>query len=404
MHLRRTEPRSLDETAQAGRSRAIACGYRVPVLHRQRSRRARAALRDARGEQRPSLRLRLARAAQASLFGRSLCREGLRPRALRAGAPARRPGLLALWRRGARQLARARISSWRSCRATHGGPAAEPASTLARELRADLGLFPEAAARKTRRLSRLHRAMRSARRGAPPRPRSLPPSAALSPAAAQAGERPARADRVLSLRLSRRRHARRCWRWRRRWRARLRGDSVYVSSLKDAAAARRCARRWETVVPDVILNATAFSARRDGGTACSIAADAPVLQVISGGCRERGMGGLARGARRRRSRHECRAAGNRRPHRHPRDLVQGGGASAARREFAAPRHRAEPSRVAFVAELAAGWAGLRRKPNAEKKLALILSDYPAKGGRTGYAVGLDTRERGAIVAALVRGL
>ena len=33
---------------------------------------------------------------------------------------------------------------------------------------------------------------------------------------------------------------------------------------------------------------------------------------------------------------------------------------------------------------------LRRKPNAEKSLALILSDYPARRGRGGYAIGLDT--------------
>ena len=39
--------------------------------------------------------------------------------------------------------------------------------------------------------------------------------------------------------------------------------------------------------------------------------------------------------------------------------------------------------------LAANWARLRRKPNAEKSLALILSDYPARRGRGGYAIGLD---------------
>ena len=51
------------------------------------------------------------------------------------------------------------------------------------------------------------------------------------------------------------------------------------------------------------------------------------------------------------------------------------------------------SRVKFVAALAAGWARLRRKTNKAKKLALILSDYPAKGGRAGYAVGLDTEPK-----------
>ncbi len=55
----------------------------------------------------------------------------------------------------------------------------------------------------------------------------------------------------------------------------------------------------------------------------------------------------------------------------------------------------------FVAAMAARWARLRRKPDAEKRLALILSDYPAKGGRAGYAVGLDTQQSaGAILARL----
>ena len=52
-------------------------------------------------------------------------------------------------------------------------------------------------------------------------------------------------------------------------------------------------------------------------------------------------------------------------------------------------------------ELAANWAGLRRKANREKSLALILSDYPARRGRGGYAIGLDTQ---ASVEAIVEAL
>ena len=47
-------------------------------------------------------------------------------------------------------------------------------------------------------------------------------------------------------------------------------------------------------------------------------------------------------------------------------------------------------RVAYVADLASAWARLRRKPACERNVACVLSDYPAKGGRVGYAVGLDT--------------
>ena len=57
-----------------------------------------------------------------------------------------------------------------------------------------------------------------------------------------------------------------------------------------------------------------------------------------------------------------------------------------------PRSRIGPlaDRVEFTAELARRWANLRRKPPSEKRLACVLPDYPARGGRTGYAVGLDT--------------
>lgn len=47
-------------------------------------------------------------------------------------------------------------------------------------------------------------------------------------------------------------------------------------------------------------------------------------------------------------------------------------------------------RIAFVAELAQRWCRLRALPNADKRLALILANYPTKEGRLGNGVGLDT--------------
>ncbi len=70
-------------------------------------------------------------------------------------------------------------------------------------------------------------------------------------------------------------------------------------------------------------------------------------------------------------------------------------------EFTRLVHRPEPSRIAFVADLALAWAKLRRKPRSERRLACILSDYPAKAGRAGYAVGLDTPASLAEIAALL---
>lgn len=54
------------------------------------------------------------------------------------------------------------------------------------------------------------------------------------------------------------------------------------------------------------------------------------------------------------------------------------------------RYQPHPERMAFVCELAQRWCRLRRLPNQEKRLALILANYPTKEGRIGNGVGLDT--------------
>ncbi len=176
-----------------------------------------------------------------------------------------------------------------------------------------------------------------------------------------------------------------------------------VSSLKDAAAAEALAALLAADPPDVILNATAFSARRhDGGTVLD-RADAPVLQVIQSGSDRDAWATGDRG---------LRAA----------DLamnvvlpeVDGRilagvvsfkeiGAPDAEREFSPVLHRPVADRVGHVADLALGWARLRGTARHERRLALVLSDYPGKAGRGGYAVGLDAPASLAGIAAALRG-
>ncbi|TWC18513.1 MULTISPECIES: cobaltochelatase subunit CobN [unclassified Pseudomonas] len=53
-------------------------------------------------------------------------------------------------------------------------------------------------------------------------------------------------------------------------------------------------------------------------------------------------------------------------------------------------YRAVPERMDFVAELARRWTALARLPNGQKRVALILANYPTRDGRIGNGVGLDT--------------
>jgi cobaltochelatase CobN len=61
-------------------------------------------------------------------------------------------------------------------------------------------------------------------------------------------------------------------------------------------------------------------------------------------------------------------------------------------ELGAPvvAYRTVPDRVARVAGLAVRLAQLRRLPNSEKRVAIVLSAYPTNRSRLGNAVGLDT--------------
>ena len=53
-------------------------------------------------------------------------------------------------------------------------------------------------------------------------------------------------------------------------------------------------------------------------------------------------------------------------------------------------YRADPERARRVAGIATRLARLRRLPNAERRVAILLSNYPSKHSRVGNAVGLDT--------------
>jgi len=54
------------------------------------------------------------------------------------------------------------------------------------------------------------------------------------------------------------------------------------------------------------------------------------------------------------------------------------------------RHQPIKSRVKFVAELAANWLELRHKNPFQRRIALIMANYPGSDARLAHGVGLDT--------------
>ncbi len=169
--------------------------------------------------------------------------------------------------------------------------------------------------------------------------------------------------------------------------------AVFVASLKDPIAAASVREILAEAKPDVILNLTGFAI---GGANAApeadplAAADCPVLQaVLSTGDAATWRDGT-RGL-------------------NPRDLAmsvalpefdgrifsraiafKGVVARDAASESDVVGSLPEPDRIAFVAELARRWARLRRTPPAERRIAIVLANYPNRDGRIGNGVGLDT--------------
>ncbi|HET9069952.1 MAG TPA: cobaltochelatase subunit CobN, partial [Amaricoccus sp.] len=61
-------------------------------------------------------------------------------------------------------------------------------------------------------------------------------------------------------------------------------------------------------------------------------------------------------------------------------------------------NRAEPDRVAQVARRIGAFLRMQAMPRGERRVAVLIPDYPAVAGRTGYAVGLDVP--GSVLAIL----
>jgi cobaltochelatase CobN len=177
--------------------------------------------------------------------------------------------------------------------------------------------------------------------------------------------------------------------------------AVFVTSLKDPAAAQWIRQFLAREQPDVILNSTGFAGRTDADESPLEVADAPIFQMIHAGSSRAGWESDPRGLS------AADIAMNAvlpeidgriitRPISFKEETAR-----SDTLEFTRLIHRPDDGRIDFVADLALAWAKLRRTPRNKRRLACILSDYPAKAGRAGYAVGLDTPASLAEIAALL---
>jgi cobaltochelatase CobN len=160
---------------------------------------------------------------------------------------------------------------------------------------------------------------------------------------------------------------------------------LFVPSLKDEDAGAFVRGAFEQLSPSVIVTATAFAA----GDGVFDGIEAPVLQAMIATTRREAWAENPRGLG-------------------PSDLAMHvvlpeldgrvlAGALAFKDPlpkdealaFTAYASRPELDRVAAVADRIAALVRLQQAPRADRRVAVVMPDYPGAGGRTGYAVGLD---------------
>ncbi|MGB1213560.1 MAG: cobaltochelatase subunit CobN [Pikeienuella sp.] len=173
---------------------------------------------------------------------------------------------------------------------------------------------------------------------------------------------------------------------------------IFVASLKDAVSAATLGALFEQARPDVVLNATSFAVSspdpgdwRDARTPTPLdAPGAPVMQVIFSAATEESWESGTRGLSARDI-----AMNVALPEVDGRLLTRavsfkGEAYRDEATECPITAYQARGDRIGFVASLAANWARLGAKPASERRVGLILANYPNKDGRLANGVGLDT--------------
>ena len=177
---------------------------------------------------------------------------------------------------------------------------------------------------------------------------------------------------------------------------------LVVTSLKDTEAAAFLRDAFTRLRPAVIITMTAFAAGGHGGEPTPLdACDVPVLQVVSATTQRaawrdstRGLGAADLAMHIVLPELDGRILAGAVAFKDPLPAQEG-------LAFTALVSRPEADRIEMVANRIAAVVRLRALPRAERRVAVLMPDYPGAPGRTGYAVGLDVP---ASVTALIEDL
>lgn len=171
---------------------------------------------------------------------------------------------------------------------------------------------------------------------------------------------------------------------------------IFVASLKDAVSAATLAQIFQQAPPAVVLNGTSFAVSSPQSGAIGHqptpldGTGAPVFQIVFAAGTEAGWEESLSGLTARDI-----AMNVSLPEIDGRILTRavsfkGEAYFDEASECLISSYRAHGGRIAFVAELAANWARLGATPTENRKVAIVLANYPNKDGRLANGVGLDT--------------
>lgn len=177
---------------------------------------------------------------------------------------------------------------------------------------------------------------------------------------------------------------------------------IYVSSLKDSLSIAIVGEIFVKRPPDIVLNATGFAVSAPGEqrqpTILEVH-DNMVLQVVFSASDEESWRASTRGLPARDI-----AMNVSLPEIDGRVLTRAVSFKSAdhydeQTQCNIVRHKPVADRIAFVAELARRWVTLKNKAASQRRIAVIMANYPGGDGRLGHGVGLDTPA--AIVVTLM---